>query len=99
MLADINRSVQARGDQFLILHWDDYKGLKTPDGGYYVDGNKINQIVAELGQKGAITASASEFFNFNNIGNTIPQDNHPSVQGNSLMTNYLTEKLAKAGVK
>jgi len=99
MLADMNRSIQARGDKFLVLHWDDYKGLKTPEGGYFVDGPRINKMGEELRKQGAITASASAFFNFSNIGNTIPQDNHPSIQGNLLMANYLIEKLQTSGIK
>ena len=98
MLAEMNRSIQARGDQFIVLHWDDYKGLKTPEGGYYVDAVKINAMCAGLAKQGAVAANASTFFKFDNAGNTIPQDNHPSIHGNLLMANYVSELVNSVGI-
>lgn len=85
MLNDINRSIRARGDEFIVLHWDDYKGSQNPKGGYYVSVDKINSIMNQLAASGARTVNVSGFFNYTDASNIIAQDNHPSVKGNSLM--------------
>jgi hypothetical protein len=98
MLAEMNKTIQLRGDALIVLHWDDYKGLKNPKGGFYVDRAKMQAMVDDLGKQGAITGNASEFFDFGKEGNTIPGDNHPSIRGNSLMADYISTLIAKAGV-
>lgn len=97
MLEQINKSIQAKGDQLLILHWDDYKGSQNPKGGYYVSIDKINGIVSRLHTQGAHSINVSSFFNFNDAQNTIPQDNHPSIKGNALMADAVVKMIHEAG--
>jgi hypothetical protein len=96
MLDEINKTIQARGDEFIVIHWDDYKGLKNPKGGFYVDESKMNAMLAALRNKGAYTAVASSFFKFDDPANTIPQDNHPSIKGNSIMAAKVAEMVREA---
>ena len=98
MLNEINTSIQSRGDLFIILHWDDYKGLKNPKGGYYVSEEKMNGLLNGLSNKGAQTINISTFFNFSDSTNLIPQDNHPSVKGNLLMAEKIEELIRKTGL-
>jgi len=99
MLEEMNAGIQKRGDVFIILHWDDYTGLKNPKGGYYLSVDKLNKLVAGVVEKGAYSVNVSSFFNFTDSTNLIPEDNHPSVKGNSLMAVYVAEIIKSAGVK
>lgn len=97
MLTEMNKTIRQRGDEFLILHWDDYKGSQNPKGGYYVSIDKMNAIVAELAKQGARTTNVSTFFNYTDSANIIAQDNHPSVKGNRLMAEQVIKMIHDAG--
>lgn len=95
MLEEMNKSIQSRGDRFIVLHWDDYKGSANPKGGYFVDIDKMNQVFQSLESHGATILKASSFFQFTEPANLIPQDNHPSSHGNELMSRYVIEAISK----
>lgn len=98
MLAEINNIIQQRGDEFIVLHWDDYKGLQNPKGGYYVSVDKINALLSRLAEHGAHTINVSSFFNYTDSTNLIPQDNHPSIKGNAIMAGKVSELIRNAGI-
>ncbi|MBC7848471.1 MAG: hypothetical protein H7Y31_01985 [Chitinophagaceae bacterium] len=99
MLGGINRTIQSRGDEFIVLHWDDYKGLKNPGGGYYIDSVKMNGLLSQLESGGAHTVNVSTFFDYTDSTNSIPQDNHPSIKGNDVMARKVAEMVMRAGIK
>lgn len=99
MLGEINNTIQQRGDEFIVLHWDDYKGLQNPKGGYYLSVDKINALLSRLTEHGAHSINVSSFFNFTDSTNLIPQDNHPSIKGNALMAARVGEIIRNAGIK
>lgn len=99
MLNEMNTTIQSRGDQFIIMHWDDYKGLQNPKGGFYLSQDKINGLLKGLADKGAQTVNVSTFFNYTDSTNLIPQDNHPSIKGNAIMAAKIEELIRAAGVK
>lgn len=88
MLEKINEDIHKRGDEFIILNWDDYKGIQKPGGGYYFSPDSIRAIMGDLSTRGAIVADVSSFFQFNDQ-NLIPADNHPSGRGNAILADYL----------
>lgn len=93
MLQQMNQTIQARGDVFIVIHWDDYKGSANPKGGYYVDQEKIKSLLTQL--PGARVVNASSFFDSGNPANIIAQDNHPSGQGNALMAGAVIQALGQ----
>ena len=99
MLGEMNKTIQQRGDLFILLHWDDYKGSQNPKGGYYVSSDKISNLMAGLAKEGAKTINVSTFFNFTDSTNIIAQDNHPSIKGNALMAATVGELIRTSGVK
>jgi len=99
MLGEMNKTIQQRGDLFILLHWDDYKGSQNPKGGYYISSDKINTMMAGLAKEGAYTLNASTFFNFTDSTNIIAQDNHPSIKGNELMAARVEELIRASGLK
>lgn len=97
MLTEINQTIQRRGDKFIILHWDDYKGLVNPKGGFYVDQSKMSQMFGGL--PGATSINVSSFFNYTDPSNLIPQDNHPSSKGNAVVADKLIKTIQEMGIK
>ena len=97
MLSEINNAIQARGDQLIILHWDDYKGLVNPKGGFYVDQARMSKLFDGL--QGATTINVSSFFNYTDAINLIPQDNHPSAKGNALVSEKLVSTIKGFGIQ
>lgn len=97
MLSEINQTIQARGDKLIILHWDDYKGLVNPKGGFYVDQTKINQLFAGL--PGANSINVSTFFNYTDSTNLIPKDNHPNSKGNTIVAEKLVSTIKTMGIQ
>jgi len=91
MLDKMVETASQRGDHFIILHWDDYIGMKNPKGGYYIDPAKVAPIMNDLKAKGATVVPVSDFFDFSAKDNLIPQDNHPSGHGNEVVANKLAE--------
>jgi len=91
MLNKMVETANQRGDKFIILHWDDYIGMKNPKGGYYIDPAKMSPIMEDLRTKGATVLPVSRFFDFSSKDNLIPQDNHPSGNGNALVARKLAE--------
>lgn len=99
MLGEMNDTIQQRGDVFIILHWDDYNGLKNTKGGFYLSVDKINGMIEGLTKEGARSINVSSFFNYTDSTNLIPQDNHPSIKGNALMAASVGEMIKAAGVR
>ncbi len=97
MFSEMNQSIQARGDQLIVLHWDDYKGSANPKGGFYVDQARMSQIFSGL--KGANTINVSSFFSYTDTTNHIPQDNHPSVKGNAIVAEKLVATIKSMGIQ
>ena len=93
MLAEMGRIAKANGDTFIVLHWDDYKGVRNPKGGYYVDENKMNALFQKVKPNGITTYDVSSFYDFSAEGNTILNDNHPSVKGAGLVAEKIAEKV------
>ena len=93
VLAEMGRIAKANGDTFIVLHWDDYKGVRNPKGGYYVDENKMNALFQKVKPNGITTYDVSSFYDFSAEGNTIPNDNHPSVKGAGLVAEKIAEKV------
>lgn len=93
MLAEMGRLAKANGDQFIVLHWDDYKGSQNPKGGYYVEPAKMTSIFEKIKADGVTTYNVSSFYNFAAEGNTIPNDNHPSVKGAGLVAGEIVKRI------
>lgn len=90
MMENINATVKAHGDRFIIVHWNDYKGL-TPKDEPFVKKDKIAAIFAQLQAQGAEIVNVSDIMDMNAADNTIPRDNHPNLRANNLIATKLIQ--------
>jgi hypothetical protein len=90
MMENINASVKSRGDRFIIVHWNDYKGL-TPKDEPFVKKDKMAAILSQLQAHGAEIVNISDVVDMNDPANTITNDNHPNKNANALIARKLVQ--------
>jgi hypothetical protein len=90
MMQNINSIAKSRGDRFIIVHWDDYKGL-TPKDEPYVKKDKMAAILSRLQSEGVEIVNVNDVLDTNDPTNTIPHDQHPNHKANSLLARRLVQ--------
>lgn len=90
MMESINKSIQKRGDRFIIVHWNDYKGL-TPKDPSIISKEQMAGIFAGLKAQGAEVVNVSEIFDINDPANFIAKDNHPNQIANDRIARKLLQ--------
>lgn len=90
MMQNINAAVKSRGDRFIIVHWNDYKGL-TPKDEPFVKKDKMAAILSQLQAQGAEIVNVGDVLDMNDPSNTIPNDNHPNQKANSQLAGKLIQ--------
>lgn len=94
MMENMNKMVKSRGDRFIIVHWNDYKGL-TPRDPPFVSKEKMAAIFTQLQARGAEIVNVSDIMDMNDPANTIPRDNHPNDRANRLIGTRLVQLVGR----
>jgi hypothetical protein len=94
MMENMNATVKSHGDRFIIVHWNDYKGL-TPKDPPFVSKEKMAAIFAQLQAHGAEIVNVSDIMDMNDPANTIEKDNHPNRKANNLIGSRLVQLVGR----
>jgi len=94
MLREINNITRNRSDQFVILHWNDYKD-PVPGTPSFVSKEKMNSLLNDLQKNGAIIINVSDILDIGDSANFIAKDNHPNSVGNGKIAQYLVNRFFK----
>lgn len=90
MMERINTVIKARGDRFIIVHWNDYKPL-APKEEPPVSKEKMAAVFTQLQAHGAEIVNVSDIIDFNDPGVVIAKDNHPSGKANRQIATRLVQ--------
>ena len=90
MLSNMQKSIAAGGNQFIVIYWDKYK-WKEADDAKVLDKARIDREMEALKQQGVTVIKASEIFDINNTSYFIKGDGHPTAEANKL----IAERIAK----